>query len=87
MRWLKRNKRGQVSLELSVAIACALILLFAAFKIMLWFGARFSSRQFIFETTRVIAGTVGAYAGVAHVEISENELIHPPLRLFTLDRN
>ena len=60
-------QRGQASLEMTVAMIGALILLFGSFKVFLWINERIIGRQMSYEATRQAAGTHGS-PGIAWVE-------------------
>lgn len=48
---------GQASLELTLAMIGALILLFGSLKVFLWVNERIIARQIAYERSRVAAGT------------------------------
>lgn len=48
---------GQASLELTVAMIGALLLLFGSLKVFLWLNERIIARQIAYERSRVTAGT------------------------------
>lgn len=55
------RRRGQAaSLEMTLAMFCALLLLFGSMKVMIWIVERLVTRQQDYEATRVNA-TLGAY--------------------------
>ena len=49
--------RGQASLELTLAMIGALILLFGSLKVFLWVNERIIARQRAYEMSRQAAGT------------------------------
>lgn len=49
-------RRGQASLEMTVALMGTLLLLFGSVKVFLWMVERLVVRQQSYETTRVAAG-------------------------------
>ena len=57
------HNRGQASLEMTVALIGALLLLFGSLKVFLWVNERLVSRQMSYEATRVAAAstTPGAW--------------------------
>ena len=54
-RGVTGTRGGQASLEMTVAIIGALLLVFGALRICLWFCERFVARQTSYEATRVEA--------------------------------
>lgn len=48
--------RGQASLEMTVALVGALLLLFGAFRVCLWVAERLVRRQTSYEATRLSGG-------------------------------
>ena len=58
------NRWGQASLEVTVALIGALLLLFGSLKIFLWLNDRLVRRQQAYESTRAAAGrSTGAVMG------------------------
>jgi hypothetical protein len=57
------SRGGQASLEMTVALIGALLLLFGSLKVYLWVNERLVSRQMSYEATRVAAAsaTPGAW--------------------------
>ena len=49
---LAKLNRGQSSLEMTVALISALLLLFGSFKVFLWIYQRIVQRQLSYEQTR-----------------------------------
>ena len=64
-------KRGQASLEMSVAMIGALLLLVACIKVYVWINGRLLNRQQAYEASRVAAGRAAPGQGVAWNEPSE----------------
>ena len=54
---LPSGTRGQASLEMTLAMIGALLLLFGSLKVYLWINERLVSRQLAYEATRVAAGS------------------------------
>jgi len=50
-------ERAQASLEMTVALAGALLLLFGGLKVFLWSVERVTARQQAYEQSRVLAGS------------------------------
>ena len=61
------SRRGQASLEMTLALIGALLLLFGSLKVFLWVNERMVSRQLSYEATRTAAGN-HASPGTAWVE-------------------
>lgn len=53
---MAQAKRGQASLEMTVALIGALLLLLGSFKVFLWVNERIVSRQQSYEATRAGGG-------------------------------
>ena len=51
------SRRAQASLELTLAMIGALLLLFGSLKVFLWLNERIIARQIAYERSRVQAGT------------------------------
>lgn len=49
-------RAGQASLEITISMACALLLLLGSFKVVLWLNERLITRQQAYEKTRKAAG-------------------------------
>lgn len=70
--------RGQASLEMTIALVGALILLFGSLKVLLWSVERVTARQQAYEQSRVAAGST-PQVGVALVGWNEPS---EPLQIF-----
>jgi len=68
--------QGQASLEMTVALIGALLLLFGSLKVFLWIAERLIERQASYEATRQPAGSSAGPGVVRWVEPSK------PLRIF-----
>lgn len=55
-----RSQRGQASLEMTLALIGALLLLFGSVKVFVWLNSRFVERQQAYEASRVAAGSTQA---------------------------
>jgi hypothetical protein len=53
----KRKRKAQATVELSIALIMAMMLLVGAAKIMVWLSGRVVARQKVYEETRVSAGS------------------------------
>jgi len=51
------RRDGQASLEMTLAMIGALLLLFGALKVFIWINRRIVLRQQRYEATRVVAGS------------------------------
>jgi len=54
----RKSNNGQVSLEVTVAFICIMLLLFASVRIFVWMNQRMVQRQKDYENSRVAAGSV-----------------------------
>ena len=54
---MERIDKGQASLEMTLALVGALLLLFGSLKVFLWLNSRFVARQQAYEASRVAAGS------------------------------
>lgn len=54
-----RGARAQASLEMAVAILCALVLLLGGLRLCVWINSRLVERQRDYEDTRPGAASVG----------------------------
>ena len=52
-----RGRRGQASLEMTLALIGALVLFFCSIKIFAWLAQRMIARQRAYEDSRVAAGS------------------------------
>jgi hypothetical protein len=52
-----QRRAGQASLEMTLAMLGALLLLLASAKVYLWINERLVTRQLAYEATRVAAGS------------------------------
>ena len=62
---------GQASLEMTLAMIGALLLLFGSFKVFLWVTKRMIVRQQAYESSRVAAGSSAAKGKTEWDEPSE----------------
>lgn len=75
------GKKGQVTLEIALALTCIFLLLLGSMKIFLWANNRFIIRQEDYESDptkgRVAAGSSGSGA-----EVIVDESAYPKLDIF-----
>jgi Flp pilus assembly protein TadG len=55
----RHGRRGQATVEMTVAMLGALILIFGSFKVFLWLNERYVRRQRAYEATRTQAASTG----------------------------
>ena len=70
--FLVSRRKGQASLEMTLALLGAMLLMLAGFKVCLWAWERVVTRQQYYESTRVAAGS--SDPGVWHDPASGKEL-------------
>lgn len=67
------KNRAQVSLEVTVAFICIMVLLFASVRIFVWMNQRMVQRQKDYEDTRIAAGSIEAGESGVYVDYSDEE--------------
>ncbi len=76
---MKNKRKGQATLELSVAIICLILLFVATVKIFLWLNKTMVTRQGDYE--RGVTGRVQASNSNATEPVQVNETQYQPLDL------
>lgn len=72
---IAKNRKAQTSLETTLALAGALLLMFGALKVFTWLAGTMVLRQQDYEATRVEAGSIDMGADGAYLD----ETSYPPL--------